>query len=688
MASALQTFQERIRQRKLGVFVGIALALLTATIAETKSDAGRSRRSYDWYYAWKTKFTPPEAVIVFMDDFSREPLGQDALKPWSRRLHARLVDRLTEAGAGVIVFDLLFSTSTNDVAAMAEKTPQERQDYIEETAELWHAMKRNRRVVIAGASMVQPDEWVNDLKLEGKGQVEEPVPELKEAAAAWGLANLDRAGPYSRELPSGTEQIPSLTWAAAKLAGAPVAQVEKDRLDNRWFNFYGPPGTIKHVGYSDALLSTNLGKDFFANKAVFIGARPTADHAEAKLDQFETPYTARANELSTGVEVHATGYLNLVRKEWLTRWSFAFELSFLALLGCAMAVSFIFLRPLAGAGVALAISAMAVAVGTALPLKTGTWFNWQAIPYLQVSTLYVWSLVYGSTRLFIEKRLIEQTLTLHLAPDRVKQILKQPALLKPGAEKAEISIMFTDIANFSKITGRMDPGDLFAMMNTYFQTALGAVHKHEGTIIKLIGDAIFAIWNAPFPQADHSLRAARAAIQLQNDVAKIEQEQKLLPLRTRIGLHMGDAHVGNVGSTDRFDYTAMGENINLASRLEGLNKHLGTTLLATRTFQKNIEKDFATRPVGHFRFQGFDRIVEVHEILGETAASPEWLPIFRDALYAFQRSEWDKAAEGFKRSNDLRAGDGPSQFYLAAIGRLRASGCPPNWSGEIDLAEK
>ena len=150
------------------------------------------------------------------------------------------------------------------------------------------------------------------------------------------------------------------------------------------------------------------------------------------------------------------------------------------------------------------------------------------------------------------------------------------------------------------------------MMNTYFQTAIGCIHKDDGTVVKLIGDAIFAIWNAPFSQEDHCLRAARAALDLQTSIVRLEEDQKFLPLRTRVGLHVGEAYVGNVGSTERFDYTAMGENINIASRLEGLNKMMHTDILATRAFQKYVEATLLTRPIGHFRFKGFDQIGRAH----------------------------------------------------------------------------
>jgi len=269
--------------------------------------------------------------------------------------------------------------------------------------------------------------------------------------------------------------------------------------------------------------------------------------------------------------------------------------------------------------------------------------------------------------------------------------LRNPELCRPGAKQRTVSILFSDIAGFSKITERMHPDDLVKLLNGYYETAIKCVHENGGTVMNLIGDAIFAIWNAPQEQADHEMRACRAAVRLNKALVGFESTNQSLPLNTRVGLHTGVACVGNIGSSMRFDYTAVGESVNLASRLEGLNKRLGTRILATRDIQMSIDGTMATRMIGHFRFKGFDQVIEVHEILGDlegTAASSVWRETFASALNRFQRKAWDEAATGFRRAHELNPSDRASQFYLEQIDVLKGNPPATDWFGEVHLEEK
>jgi adenylate cyclase len=259
----------------------------------------------------------------------------------------------------------------------------------------------------------------------------------------------------------------------------------------------------------------------------------------------------------------------------------------------------------------------------------------------------------------------------------------------------EVSVMFTDIAGFSKVSQRKHPEDLVKLLNGYYEEAISAVHGTDGVVIDLIGDAIFALWNAPETQADHAGRASRTALALHRKLLKFDEANDGAPLRTRVGLHRGPVCVGNVGSTQRFNYTAIGDAVNLASRLEGLNKQLGTDILATRDIQREVENSLITRPVGQFRFKGFDKVAEVYELL-DIEAAPPWFGEFREALRHFQRREWDAAEAGFRKVGTMRSaeqrgnepGDAPSAFYLKQIEALRRSPPPDDWLGEIDLREK
>src|SRR5213078_1436243 len=216
--------------------------------------------------------------------------------------------------------------------------------------------------------------------------------------------------------------------------------------------------------------------------------------------------------------------------------------------------------------------------------------------------------------LYVQNKLYEQSLALYLSPKLVKKFASNKELLQPGAKKETLTILFSDIAGFTSISEGMDSDELARHMNSYFQTAVAqCIHHTDGTIVKYIGDAIFAFWNAPDPQDDHKLRAVEAAVAFRNLPPQHMNNQLLV---TRIGLHTGVANVGNFGSTARVDYTALGENINLAARMEGLNKYLGTIVLLTSETHAGIEDKFTTRFLGNFQLKGFEKSIGVYELVG------------------------------------------------------------------------
>ena len=666
-------WKKRIVQGWVGGAVGAGVAIgLGWLMAGHRLGDPLKHLSYDLLFAMRADMRVDEALIVYLDDLSHKELNQSFLEAWDRSLHARLVERLTADRAKAVVFDIVFADPWDKGEGVDERFAR--------------ALRAHGRVFLAALEL-----RAADLLLSGK-QVELPNPLLRTNAAGWGLAMLDfDADLVNRRHYSGNEEHPSLAWAVAQALDAPITRRPARRLALRWFNYYGPALSIPCVSYAKALAPNEVSPSFFRDKVVFVGERPTAAFAGAKREEYPTPYTALKGGFSPAVEILATAFLNLYRGDWLERFHPVMEALVLVLTGLVLGYGLALFRPLPAGGVGV-VAGLALSAGSVVFwLLTRWWYGWLIVVAVQLPAAFLWSVVYNSLRTYVEKRLLEQSLALHLSPARVKQIQKQPELLKPGADKQEISILFTDIANFSRVTARMEPEDLFRLLNDYFEASLGCIHATDGTVVKLIGDAIFAIWNAPFVQPDQQERAVRAALMLRERLVRFEADQHSLPLRTRAGLHTGYAFVGNVGSSTRFDYTAIGEPVNLASRLENLNKYLGTDLLATRDIQKIVEKTVASRMVGHFRFKGIDRVVEVHELLGavqEAESSRPWREAFADALFHFQRRAFGAAETRFQRTLELKPADGPSLFYLERIAEFQAHPPPDDWAGEIELKEK
>jgi len=206
---------------------------------------------------------------------------------------------------------------------------------------------------------------------------------------------------------------------------------------------------------------------------------------------------------------------------------------------------------------------------------------------------------------------------------------------------------------------------------------------------KFIGDAVMAVWGAPIPVPNHAVRAVRAAW-VMNQAGHDEIAGRRL--RTRIGLNTGRVLAGNLGSRFRFDYTLIGDTTNLASRLEGLNKHLGTELLISGATAAALDGSIRLRALGRFLVPGKSRPVEIHEVLGPAADHPsgrEWQAAFAAALAAFAAHDFDRAERLLLETIVKRgADDGPSRFYLAMVKKLREHGVPIDWAGEVKMTEK
>ena len=653
---------------KVNIVVALAIGILAAAIGvvlvEFSLGNGLKFASYDLLFAFRPNIKPTEALIVYMDDDAYTALNQNPAEIWDRNLHARLLDRLTESEAAAVVFDIHFSGLGPDPEA---------------TTNLARAISRNGRVIL-GADVARPGTLTPNIDI--RKRIIPPYEALSDAAAEIGSIELDpsydlvvrkhlRSHPDDLVLPLSEA---ALNPGKPRLSGA---------SSERWINYYGPPGAIPHISYHRALDAP--GK-VFNGKVVFIGARLLTKLAGERKDEFRSPYSLWLKEdpFISGVEIQATKFLNLQRQDWLRRLAPRVEQGIVALVGLLAGLGLVRLRP--WSAVSVTILAGLIIFGLSYLLFSGSnlWFPW-LIPFVaQLPLAVACSIVYRSVQLYVDNKLLEQSLARHLSPARAKQLLHQRELLQPGAEKQLLSIMFTDIADFTKVSEGMDSAELAKLMNNYFEEAISCVYATDGFLVKLIGDAMFAIWNAPLEQPDHTQRVFRTALLLQERVATFRAPNGIV-LHTRIGIHTGVADVGNFGSAKRFDYTAIGESINLASRLEGLNKHLGTTILASRDAQAAVASKFHFRCVGRFRLKGFEKAVEVHELVAEPA---EWQTIFSEALQNFAAGHLDEAEDRLCRVLKLCPDDGPTQFYLAQLSRLRGQALPSNFKGDIELQEK
>lgn len=212
------------------------------------------------------------------------------------------------------------------------------------------------------------------------------------------------------------------------------------------------------------------------------------------------------------------------------------------------------------------------------------------------------------------------TFSLYVPKELVRKGIESGEFSRRTAARQEVTALFTDIYNFTAISEQYSPEEVVIMLSEYFDLLNVAVNRHDGTIIQFLGDSIFAMWNAPIADDRHAEKACRAALAMQQALENFNAMQvgKALPeFRTRFGIHTGEAVVGSVGAADRLQYTAMGDTINVASRLEGMNKEHGTTILASREVHERCHDVIRFRPLGQAHAKGRSEEVELYEVIGE-----------------------------------------------------------------------
>lgn len=252
---------------------------------------------------------------------------------------------------------------------------------------------------------------------------------------------------------------------------------------------------------------------------------------------------------------------------------------------------------------------------------------------------------------------------------------------KLGAEKREMSVFFCDLQNFTATAERLDPQQLSQLISSYFRTVTNTVQECGGAIDKFIGDAVMAFWGAPTPREDHADRAMKAALLLQerlNALADEWQAQGLPRLATRMGLNTGMVLVGNVGHEHRLSYTVLGDVVNLASRLESLNRYYGTQLLVTRQTLEELQQSYASRPVDLVAVKGKQQGVEIFEVAFE---APDWWSSYMDGWRAYRMQDWQKAVESFAKALGVQPEDGPSRVLHERCQKLANEGPVPAWNG-------
>lgn len=601
-------------------------------------------------------------TVVGIDEASFSELGLQW--PWPRRLHAELVDRLAEAGAAVIVFDIVFAE------------PSTRED----DRRFAEAISRAGNVVLAADRVYRESSSVRQwLRLD-------PHQSFMDAGAQAGLAtvSLDR-DLVVRQMPESADSL-WRTVIVRLIRAHPEITPNLGISPGSLIRYAGGDHTFPYVSYHEIVKPTgSVPADFFKDQVVLIGrdvkASPDAESAQADL--FATPFLASTGWLMPGAEVHANIIETALGRNAIARLPEGVVAALLALVAAASAATMRRWRPfwsaLAGAAIAGVIGAAAWGAFLQWNLWVPVASALAVIPLMYVS-LGGWSYVAEQLR----RRELTRVFSLYVTPQVVDYMIAHPERINLGGERREITLMFTDLKGFTTISEKHTPEQVTHLVNRHFTAMTDVILEHQGTVVQFIGDAIMAFWGAPLDDADHAYRTVAAAVAMQKGMAALRAEfarEGLPPIYMRVGIHTGSVLVGNLGSAKRFGYTAVGDDVNLAARLEGINKLYGTGIMVSGDTARRIEGRIALRPVDRVIVKGKSQAIEVFTPCDD----PRIVELTQQAIGAFRSQEWDAAESCVRELLALVPDDGVAALYLERIPKFRAAPPAAKWDGAVEL---
>ncbi len=462
---------------------------------------------------------------------------------------------------------------------------------------------------------------------------------------------------------------------------------------NRYINFYGPPGTVTTIPYYQALAIRDgmLGdkRVDLKGKAVFVGLSEVL-LAERK-DSFYTVFSKANGTFIAGVEISATAFANLLANAPVK--PIGLPVHVLVLLGWGILTGVISRRFQIGAAAAsvLGLSVLYVLAVRYRFESHNEWFPVAVPLFFQAPAAFFGAVVWNYLDANREKQNIKSAFEHYLPKDVVDQLSKDIAHIQTGGRVVYGICLFSDAAEYTTLSEIMDPHELGKFMNRYFETMFRPVKRHGGFVSGVIGDSMLALWVSARSEADLRDKACFAAVDIHKELKSYDESFEGVRLKTRIGLHCGQILLGHIGAMDHYEYTPMGDIVNTASRIEGLNKFLGTTVLVSdEVFHQN--DGYLARDCGKFRLKGKTTPIRVHELWCRVEDSDERqrdaCATFAGGLAAFQQGAWDEARGMFQRVTEILGEDGPSRFYLDLCQNYQKSPPDQPWDGVVHMEKK
>jgi adenylate cyclase len=484
-----------------------------------------------------------------------------------------------------------------------------------------------------------------------------------------------------------TDQQVALTYGGGGIVGVEFGKqvfVNTDDISRLLVNYHGPARTYPYVSFANAALK-KFPPGTFKDKIVLVGASATGigDLRATPFGGIDFP----------GTEIHANVIDNILNQRFIVNRGVQAltDVGFIFLFGIPLGIWLAMVQP---RWMILGLAFIFPFAGIVYwAFLHGWWLNFIVpavfvlIPNVSLVALY---------RVLIEeqeKRKVRGAFQQYVSPEVIRRLLSDPERVKP--RKTEVTVLFSDIRGFTTISETLDAQTLAGLLNGYLTEMTRIIFRHQGTLDKYIGDAVMAIWGAPFDEPDHAQRCCLSAVSMLARLAELQAQwraQESPVLEIGIGINTGIASVGNMGSSLRYGYTAMGDAVNLAARLEGLNKEYGTQILISEFTRRALRDDpFIFREIDFIRVKGKLQPGTIYEILGPRAkenSGEELVAHFSIAREAYKHRDWRTARTAWRAILERWPEDGPSRVFVARCEEYIAEEPPVEWDGVYAMKHK
>jgi len=462
--------------------------------------------------------------------------------------------------------------------------------------------------------------------------------------------------------------------------------IPTDELGRIMINLRGPQKTFPHVSITD-ILHDRVPNDELKDKIVLVGATAVGIY-DLRVTPFGTVFP--------GLEIHANIIDSILAQDFLNKpeWAQMFDVLAIMIAGLFLGIFLPRAGVISGALAGVSIFFGYIVLCQYLFSSMGRILN-LVYPLSLMIFLYVFITAYRYLTEAKQKRFIKDAFSTYMAPSVVNQLIQSPEKLVLGGEKRVITAFFSDVQGFTNISEKLTPHELVELLNEFLTEMTDIILAHEGTVDKFEGDAIIAFFGAPNPLPNQAEVACSSCVEMQKKLAQLRDKWKTEgkpELKMRIGMCTGPAVVGNMGSKTRMDYTMMGDTVNTAARLEGVNKVYGIyTLVSDSTFAK-VGDGIVGREIDAINVVGKAEPVTVYEIMGYpqdiNGNLRQTLDAYAQGLNAYRKQDWDRALEFFNQALSVAPDDGPSQTMLARCNKYKEDPPPEGWDGAFSMVTK